>query len=78
LLAAEASTDPEVRKENYDLVQKLLADNMVQMFVKTNTSAIITSNDIEGYGTLVGPDGKLSMGNFPLFLTADEFWRNDG
>ena len=78
LLAAEASTDPAVRKENYDLVQKLLADNMVQMFVKSNTSAIITSNDIEGYGTLVGPDGELSMGNFPLFLTADEFWRNDG
>ena len=78
LLAAEASTDPAVRKENYDLVQKLLADNMVQMFVTSNTAAIITSNDIEGYGTLVGPDGEPTLGNFPLFLRADEFWRNDG
>jgi peptide/nickel transport system substrate-binding protein len=78
LLAAEASTDPAVRKENYDLVQKLLADNMVQMFVTSNTAAIVTSNDIEGYGTLVGPDGEPTLGNFPLFLRADEFWRNDG
>ena len=59
-------------------MQQILADNLVQMFVRSNTAAIITSNDIEGYGTLVGPDGEPSLGNFPLFLRGDEFWRNDG
>jgi peptide/nickel transport system substrate-binding protein len=74
----QASTDPEVRKPAYDEVQQILADNMVQMFVRSNTAAIVTSNAIEGYGTLVGPDGVGSLGNYPLFLRADEFWRNDG
>jgi peptide/nickel transport system substrate-binding protein len=73
----EANTDPDVRKEAYDEVQQILAENMVQMFTKTNTAAIITSNAIDGYGSLVGPDGEPSLGNYPLFLRADEFWRND-
>jgi peptide/nickel transport system substrate-binding protein len=77
LATGQASLDDDERKTGYDAVQNILADNMVQMFTRSNTAAVITSDKIEGYGTLVGPEGELTLGNFPLFLRADEFWRND-
>ncbi len=77
LAVGEASTDPAERKEAYDTVQKELADNLVQMFTRDATNAVITSNAIEGWGTLVGPDGGRSLGNAPILIVADEFWRND-
>ncbi len=77
LLTGEASTDPDERKAAYDVVQQELADNMVQLFVHNATAAVVTSDSIEGFGTLVGPDGESSLGNFPIALVADELWRND-
>jgi peptide/nickel transport system substrate-binding protein len=77
LATGEASTDPAERKPAYDTVQNVLADNLIQMFTRSTTSAVVTNDKIEGYGTLVGPDGERSLGNYPITITADEFWRND-
>jgi peptide/nickel transport system substrate-binding protein len=77
LAVGEASTDPDERKAAYDTVQKVLADNLIQMFTRSATVAVVTNDKIEGYGTLVGPDGERSIGNAPIVLLPDEFWRND-
>jgi peptide/nickel transport system substrate-binding protein len=77
LAVGEASTDPAERKAAYDTVQKELADNLIQMFVRTANVAVVTNDKIEGWATLVGPDGERSIGNAPILLNADEFWRND-
>jgi peptide/nickel transport system substrate-binding protein len=77
LAVGEASTDQAERKEAYDTVQRELADNMVQLFTRSATTAVVTNKAIEGWQTLVGPDGERSLGNAPILIVADEFWRND-
>lgn len=71
------STSPDERKKAYDKVQEILADNLVQLFVRSSTYAIITNDKIEGWGTLKGPDGQLSLGNYPQPIFGDEYWRSD-
>jgi peptide/nickel transport system substrate-binding protein len=73
----EKSTDRDERKKAYDRVQEIIADNVVHLFVRSQTTAVVTNDKIEGYGTLKGPDDQLTIGNYPLFIRADEFWRND-
>jgi peptide/nickel transport system substrate-binding protein len=73
----EKSTDPDARKKAYDRVQEIIADNVVHLFVRSSTTAVVTSDKIEGWGTLKGPDGQLTLGNYPLFIRADEYWRSD-
>jgi peptide/nickel transport system substrate-binding protein len=76
LLAIGAgSTDPNERKAAYDRVQEILAETMLQMFVRSDVYGVIVSNDISGFGTLTNPDGSLSRGNFFTAIMADELWR---
>jgi peptide/nickel transport system substrate-binding protein len=78
LLAIGAgSTDQNERKAAYDRVQEILAETMLQMFVRNDIYGVIISNDIQGFRTLQNPDGSLSEGNFFTALRGDELWRGD-
>jgi peptide/nickel transport system substrate-binding protein len=59
LATGEASSDQAERKEAYDSVQQILADNLIQMFVRTANVAVVTNDKIEGWATLVGRAGVL-------------------
>lgn len=75
LLAIGAgSTDPNERKAAYDELQQILAEYMLQMFIRSDVYGVIIDNDIKGFGTLQNPDGSLSLGNFFTAIKADELW----
>ena len=77
LATGEASTDPEERKAAYDTVQQELADNLVQMFTRSATVAVVTNDKIEGGARSSVRTGNAAWGTRPSSLGADEFWRND-
>lgn len=75
LLAIGAgSTDQDERKAAYDELQQILAENMLQLFIRSDVYGVIISNDIQGFGTLTNPDGTGSLGNFFTAILADELW----
>ncbi|HSJ70937.1 MAG TPA: ABC transporter substrate-binding protein [Acidimicrobiia bacterium] len=75
LAIGAGSTDPNERKAAYDRVQEILADNVLQLFIRSDVYGVIVSNDILGFGTLPNPDGSTSLGNFFTAIMADELWR---
>lgn len=78
LAIGAGSTDPDERKAAYDRVQELLAEYVLQLFIRSDVYGVIVSNDIMGYGTLENPDGSTSLGNFFTAILADELWREQG
>lgn len=77
LAIGAGSTDPNERKAAYDRVQQILADTVLQMYVRSDVYGVIVSNDIMGFRTLQNPDGSLSEGNFFTAIRGDELWRGD-
>ena len=77
LAIGAGSTDPDERKAAYDRAQEILAENLLQLFVRTDIYGVIVSDDILGYGTGTNPDGSGNLGNFFVAIRADELWRGD-
>lgn len=75
LLAIGAgSTDQNARKEAYDRVQEILAEYMLQLFIRSDVYGVMIANDIQGFNTGTNPDGSQGLGNFFTAIRADELW----
>jgi len=55
--AGRALTDPDERKEQYAIVQKVLGENVPYIWTGTNQYGIITSTDVLGIADFDLPDG---------------------
>ncbi len=78
LAIGAGSADPNVRKEAYDRVQELLAEYVIQLFIRSDVYGVIVSNDVLGFRTLKNPDGSNGLGNFFTAILADELWLDQG
>lgn len=55
--AGRALTDPDARKEQYAIVQKILGENVPYIWTGTNQYGVITATDVLGMGDFDLPDG---------------------
>jgi peptide/nickel transport system substrate-binding protein len=70
------ASDIKTRKAAYDKVQQILADNVVGIFVRSNTVGVVARKNIRGNFDWRFPDGSKGLGHFyPTFVNPDSLWK---
>jgi peptide/nickel transport system substrate-binding protein len=62
MLAGRSVGDPDLRREQYAIVQRALGEAVPYLWVGTNQFAMITTPAVNGGGTFVLPDGSPGQG----------------
>lgn len=79
LLVGLKSKNRAARKKAYDTVQRVLADNVVGVYVRTNTIGIAMKPTINGANTWKLPGGKPGLGReYITVINVDGLWRSRG
>jgi peptide/nickel transport system substrate-binding protein len=71
------SSDPATRKKAYDNVQKILLDNVIGIFVRTNTIGVVARPNIRGNFNWTFPGGARGLGHqYITLINPDSLWRS--
>lgn len=70
-----ALADPAARKEQYDIVQQILGDNVPFIWTGTNQYALVTAPDVLGLSDFALPDGTAGQAITGQIFFLKDVWR---